>query len=391
MRMALEGVKVLDLASMWAAPLCGMYLADQGADVIKVEPPEGDEARRLFTHPSLGNESPSFLAVNRNKRGIVVDLRKPEGLDIVKRLAKRSDVLIHNFRERAVQRMGLSYESLSKDNPGLVYVPLTAFGRKGPYASRPGYDLLVQAMSGIMHRRVQGTPIGAGIWATDAATPIALAYGVALALLERSRTGRGQVVETSLLNIGLALQVMDLVQPAALGKSERASSNQAVFAPYRCADDKWLLIVALSNKEWGRVCRALDLPHLSQDLNYATPQLRADHSLELFDILETTFLTKTREEWLAILTREDAPCVPILDRSDIYTHPQTLANGMIEEVKHATAGRTTMTGVPLRLSANPPRKPGPSPLQGEHTVEVLRELGYDAAAIAALEQRGVVK
>ena len=168
MAMALEGIRVLDLASMWAAPGAAMYLADQGADVIKVEPPGGDEARRLFTHPNLGNESPSFLLLNRNKRGIVLNLQEEEGRDIARKLAARSEIVIVNFRPQVAQRLGLTYEDLEPLNPGLIYVELSAYGERGPYADRPGYDLIFQALSGMMHRSLpDGTPIGAGIWAAD--------------------------------------------------------------------------------------------------------------------------------------------------------------------------------------------------------------------------------
>ena len=391
MGMALEGVRVLDLSSMWAAPGAGMYLADQGADVIKVEPPGGGDARRLFTHPNLGNESPSFLLLNRSKRGIVLDLRKPEGQDIARRLAAASDVLIHNFRSRVAERLRLAYGDLEPINPRLVYVALSAYGKKGPYAERRGYDLILQAMSGMMHRQLpDGTPIGAGIWAADSSTPMLLAYGVALALLQRERTGRGQQVETSLLEAAVAMQAVDMVKPQAERGAERAPANQATFAPYRASDGRWLLSVVLSDKEFASLVEALELPHLADDPRYASQQARSDHREELFGLLEGIFSTRSRDEWLRHLEDHDVPCAPILARDDVYDSPQVTANGVMTELAHPTAGPTKMMNIPLRLSANPANVRRHSPLQGEHTDEVLGELGYSEADIARLREAAVV-
>ncbi len=386
----LEGIRVLDLASMWAAPSCAMYLADHGAEVIKVEPPQGDESRRLFTHTSLGNESPSFLAVNRNKRGIVLDLRKPEAQAIARKLAQQSDVVICNFRPKVAQRLGLRYEDLGPQNPRLIYVELSAYGKQGPFADKAGYDLLFQALSGMLHRRLpDGTPLASGLWAADCSTPMMLAYGVALALLARERTGKGQRVETSLLQMAIAMQFVDLVKPEVEPPGKRQPSNQATFAPYRCADGKWIIPVAISDKEWRRLCKALDLTHLVDDPAFATPSTRA-YNNDLYPILAGVFEAKQRDEWLRLLQDADVPCAPVVDRSEVYGSPQVIANEMMTEITHPTAGRTVMMGVPVKLSRNPGSLRRPSPLQGQHTDEVLRELGYDSAAIATLRNAHAV-
>ena len=391
MPMALEGVKVLDLASMWAAPLAAMHLADQGADVIKVEPPSGDDARRLFTHPSLGNESPSFLYVNRNKRGIVVDLRQEQGREIVRKLAVETDVLIHNFRPQVAQRLTFDYPSMERLNPRIIYVGITAYGSQGPFAARPGYDLVVQALSGMMHRSMpDGSPIGAGIWAADSSAPWLLAYGVTLALLERQRTGRGQQVESSLVHAAIAMQAVDLVKPAAESDGQRASANQAVFAPYRCSDDAWLLVVALSDKEWAKLCGAVGLDHLVEDPAFGSQTLRAEQSPQISGLLEGIFATRPRSEWLDILERHDVPSTAIVGRDEVYDHPQLTANEVFTSLTHPTAGATRMIGVPLKLSSNPSRPTTPSPLQGKHTDEVLQELGYRPGEIEGLRDAGVV-
>ena len=391
MPMVLEGIKVLDLASIWAGPSTAVYLADQGAEVIKVEPPGGDEARRIFSHPRLGNESPSFLVVNRNKRGIVLDIRTPQGHEVFCKLVQRTDVLIHNFRPRVAQRLKLRYEDLEPLNQGLIYVQLSAYGKRGPYAERPGYDLLAQGLSGMMHRQLpDGTPIGSGIWAADCSTPIALAYGVALALLARQKTGRGQEVETSLLQMAIAMQSVDLVKPEVEPPGQRPHSSQASFATYRCADDQWIITVALSDKDWAKLCPVLEMPHLIDDPSFATRKARDAHSAELFPILEAIFASKPREEWLRLLEAGDVPCAPVISREEVYTRPQVVENEMMVEVAHPTAGRTVMMGIPLKLSANPGSIRRPSPLQGQHTVEVLQEMGYSDEAIGALRQARVI-
>ena len=393
--MILEGVKVIELATMWAAPGSALYLADQGADVIKLEPPDGDGSRRIFTSRALGNESPSYFAINRNKRAICVDIRTPEGLEIVDKLVAEGDVLIHNYRPATAKRLGVAYERLSKINPRLVYVELSGYGKQGPYADRGGYDLMLQALTGIMHRRIppDDTPIGAGVWATDCSMPMMLAYGIALGLYNRERTGKGTRLETSLLNAALAMQHVDLVQTERDSDSggERAGADQAVFAPYLCGDGQWILPVALSDKEWVRICHAMEIPHLAYDERYATPQARAENSEDIYGLLHGLFETKTRQEWLDIYRAHDALAVPIMDRADVLSSEQVTANDMRLEFDHPTAGRVVSVNTPLRFPEHPPQYRRRPPLQGEHTDEVLRDLGYGEADLAGLREAGIIR
>ena len=387
----LQGVRILDLASMWAAPMASMYLADQGADVIKIEPPEGDTSRRLFTHPKLGNESPSYLVVNRNKRGIVLDLQKAEGREVARKLAKQTDVLIHNYRPGVAQRLGMGYEELARENKGLIYVELTAYGKEGPNAKRAGYDLLIQAQSGMLHRRLpDGTPLSSGVWVADCSTPMLIAYGVALALIERGHTGKGQKVETSLLHAAIAMQAVDLVKPEAEAGVQRAPTTQSVFGMYRCSDGRWIIPVALTEKEWGKLCKALEMTHLAMDPAFSSAQARADNNQQLLEILLEAFASKPRDEWLKRLEENDVPCAPVVEREDVQSQPQVVANKMMTEVIHPTAGRTLMVSTPVRLSNSPPSIRKPSPMQGQHTDEVLRELGYTAEAVRELRRKGAL-
>ena len=393
--MILEGVKVIELATMWAAPGSALYLADQGADVIKLEPPAGDGSRRIFTSRALGNESPSYFAINRNKRAICVDIRTPEGLEIVDKLVAEGDVLIHNYRPATAERLGVAYERLSGINPRLIYVELSGYGKQGPYADRGGYDLMLQALTGIMHRRIppDDTPIGAGVWATDCSMPMMLAYGIALGLYNRERTGKGTRLETSLLNAALAMQHVDLVQTSRDGDSggERAGTDQAVFAPYLCGDGQWILPVALSDKEWVRICHAMEIPHLAHDERYATPQARAENSEDIYGLLHGLFETKTRQEWLDIYRAHDALAVPIMDRADVLSSEQVTANDMRLEFDHPTAGRVVSVNTPLRFPEHPPQFRRRPPLQGEDTDEVLRDLGYGEGELTALREAGIIK
>ena len=393
--LALEGVKVVEVAQVWAAPGIGMYLGDQGADVVKIEPLWGDDSRRLFTQPPTAQgESRSFLVVNRNKRGMAVDISCPEGREIVYRLLDEADVFIHNFRPGVEQRLGYGYETLSQRNPRLIYVGVSAFGERGPYAHRRGYDLLFQSISGVLGKRrtAEGVPIASSTWVSDTSAPMAMAYGIALALLVRERTGRGQKVETSLLHIAMAMQSVDMV------RVERESSKvnavdytrQALYAPYRCLDGKFLIMVVINDQQFAALCRALDLEHLIDDPDFSDNLKRTQRSVELRELIEGILATKTREAWLSILERHDLAAAPILERDEVFDHPQIRDNEMLTFLEHPMEGQVEMVNVPVRLSETPGGLRRPAPLLGQHTEEVLGELGYNAARIQQLRDQKVV-
>ena len=393
---ALSGIRVLDISQMWAAPATAMYLADHGADVIKVEPLGGDEGRRTLTQPPVaGGESRAFLALNRNKRSLALDIRHPRGREVIRDLVRRADVLIHNFRPGVAERLGYDYPALRALNERLVYAWLTAYGSEGPLAARPGYDMLLQGLAGILARRrlPDGMPVSAGVWVADLSAPMELAYGIALGLLARERTGQGQLVTTSLLHAALAMQLGDLVRVE--HEMERAEagadySAQAMYAPYRCGDNRFLVIVVVQDEQWRRLCLAVGRPDLAEDPRYATPYGRARQSADLSRILSDIFPTRDRDAWVTALAEADVPCAPILDPDQVLDQPQAVANGMLAVTAHPDAGRTVMVSQPVRLQGCDAPDVRPAPRLGEHTEEILRELGYSPAAIQELDAQQVI-
>ncbi len=377
----LEGVKVLDLASMWAIPLAGAYLADQGAEVIKVEPLAGDNARRTFSSsPMPNNESRSWIIAGRGKRSIAVNIARPEGKEIIHRLVKWCDVVLNNFRLEGARRLGYDYESLRRVNPRLIYARLSAFGDEGPYAGRRGYDRLFQAMSGMMRQASPDSPpVATGIWASDMSTPWAVCYGVALALLHRERTGQGQEIETSLLHMAMAMQAVDMVGLDAESAPQNGNmehAHQTLYLPYRCSDDKWIDIVIISDGEFVSLCHALGEPHLAEDERFATALSRTKHSGLLRELLDGLLSTKPLDEWLTVLKENDVPCAPVVNRKHVLQSEQVKANGYGLTMDYPGVGKTEMVNIPLRIKANPGKVKRRAPLLGEHTREILEEAGF---------------
>lgn len=394
---ALDGIRVLELAQMWAVPGAGMYLGDQGAEVIKVEPPWGDEGRRVVSSSPIkaGDREVTrhFLPLNRNKKSIGIDITRKEGIEIVYRLAETADVLLHNYRPEACKRLGLDFKTFHQINPRLVYLGFSPYGEKGPYVDKPGYDRVIQAVSGVHGRRAlpDGTPLAAGIWIADCSAPMLIAYGITLALLMREKTGKGQKVDTSLLSGAIAMQSVELVR-AETEKASRFKSfaDQAMFAPYVCLDDRWLILAVVSSKEWRALNQALDLTHLTDDPRYATALKRSENSTELFQVLSGVFSTKPRDEWLAILETEGVPSAPVLTPEEVFDHPQMLENEIIIDVDDPRVGRMKMMGIPVRLSDAPGGIRTLAPELGEHTEEILLTLGYQKEAIGELRQEKIV-
>jgi crotonobetainyl-CoA:carnitine CoA-transferase CaiB-like acyl-CoA transferase len=388
---ALSGIRVIDMAQHLAGPGTSMYLADQGADVIKIEPRlSGDANRRSGGSALTAGNSPSFLVLNRNKRSITLDIRQPKGREVMLRLLDSADVLIHNMRRRVTEKLGLTYEELSKRNPRLIYAWISAFGSKGPYADKGGYDRLTQGFSGVMSRRDRdGVPITAGVWISDCSVPMLMGYGIMLALWSREKTGAGQKVETSLLQAAIAMQSTSMVRVEG-DDSKPAEVGSPGYGIYQCGDGVYINVTALQQDQFQRFCLALELKHLADDPRFYEPSAQREFREEVYPVLDEVMKTRPSREWLKILDEADVPAAPILGHDEVFEEPQMLDNDMIVSVDHPKVGRTQMFGVPVKLSATPGSIRRPAPLLGEHTDDVLREFGYSAAEVEALRAEAVI-
>lgn len=388
---ALEGLKVIDVAINYAGPTSSMYLADQGADVIKIERRiSGDTSRRSGNTPFLKGNSRNFVAINRGKRSITLDITKPDGQQIVRDLAGWADVFIENFRPGVMERLGIGYDALSAINRRLIYGSLTAYGSKGPYSDKAGFDRLVAGMSGALWRRdSEGRRLGAGTFLADWSAPMLMAFGVMLALTVREKTGLGQRVETSLLQAAIAMQLGELTvfedDPTA-----RAEEEQATYGGYVCADGVTISVSALFPPQWSRLCHVMELAHLADDPRFTDPTKREEVRNEAAPTFRAQFASRPAREWLDILEEADVPCAPIVERPQVAYEEQVIANDMIVPLDHPVVGRTRIVGVPVKLSRTPSAPLRSAPLLGEHTDQILGELGYSEERIAELRAAEVI-
>jgi crotonobetainyl-CoA:carnitine CoA-transferase CaiB-like acyl-CoA transferase len=385
-RTALEGIRVLDVTQVMAGPFCAMQLCDMGADVIKVEPPGGDSTRRMAG--SKGRDSAAFNAVNRGKRGIVLDLKTPLGQRIFRQLVGRTDILIENYRPGVMQNFGLDYATLSADHPRLIYASISGYGQTGPDAAKGGFDLIAQGVSGLMSVTGEpgGPPVKVGVPLTDLGAAMFALAAVLAALHFRERTGRGQYIDTSLVEAGLALSVWEATQyfsegviPEALGSAHR------MLAPYqaiRCADG-YITLGAANDRLFRRLCGLLDHPEWADTPDYANDTLRVRNRATLVDRIEAITARESRRHWLELFDRHGIPCGPINNYAEAFADPQVQSRGMVVDVDHPALGRLRTLGSPLKMSATPPSVARRAPLLGEHTRDVLREAGCGDDEIAA--------
>jgi crotonobetainyl-CoA:carnitine CoA-transferase CaiB-like acyl-CoA transferase len=393
---ALAGLRVLDVTQVMAGAYCSMLLADMGADVVKVEKPgTGDDTRRMGEFMPHG-ESPSFMAVNRNKRGVVVDLQDPRGVEVLRRMAADADVLVENFRPGTMARLGLSYEDLRRVNPKLIYCSVSGFGSTGPYAEQGGFDLIAQGMSGIMSFTGDpgGPPVKTGVPICDLNAGMFAAHGVLCAYVHRLRTGVGQYVDTSLLEAGIAYTVWETALLFAMDDVARPTgSAHRLSAPYEAfpTADGWLTIGAANQRNWERLCDAVDRPDLLADERFTNAGTRLAHRTELAEQLRTVLATRTTAQWVEHLRGFGVPCGPIYDIRQVYDDEHVLAREMLVEVQHPRAGRNQQIGVPVKLSETPGRVRSAAPVLGQHTREVLAEAGLPPGEIDDLLAAGIVE
>jgi crotonobetainyl-CoA:carnitine CoA-transferase CaiB-like acyl-CoA transferase len=393
----LEGLKVIDLSHIMAGPACSMLLADMGADVIKVEKiPGGDDARRMVP-PTVADESAAFLIMNRNKRGIALNLKANAGRAVLSRLLKNADVLIENYRRGTMEKMGFGYDSLHELNPKLIYCSISGFGRTGPYADRGGFDLVAQGMSGLMSitgERAGGPPMKAGAPVTDITAGILACVGVLAALHARESTGEGQMVDTSLFEAGITHTYWHSAICFATGQPPGPmGSAHPLNAPYQAfpASDGWITVGAANQENWLRLLDALGAPELRDDPRFAHNADRMRNLSALTAALSPLFQRRTVAEWLRRLEESGVPAGPVLDIAEMHTDPQALAREMIVETTHPTAGQVKAIGLPIKFSDTPGGVRRAAPVFGEHTREVLRENGYSDTEIDQMAEQGAIQ
>jgi len=389
----LDGIKVLDFTQWQQGAHATAMLADMGAEVTKVEPRLTGEAARGWGMRRDFNGF--FQAHNRGKRSITLDLKKDKGREIVHRLVERADVLAENFRPGVMDRLGFGYEALSRINPRLVYATASGFGPKGPMRDWPAFDIVGQAMGGLMVATGEpgGEPRQVGTAVADQVGAMVFAYGIVLALLARERKGIGQQLDVSLLGTQIALQPaaytrrLQVEQPPPPAVRRRGST----YNYYKTGDDnKWIAVAALEEKRWPAFCQAIGVPSLRDDPRFAEPPKRMENWQELLDIVGKTFASKTREEWLQVLYEHDIPCGPVYDYNEVAADPQVAANDYLVTLEHPTHGPIQMAGIPVQLNKTSGKVQGLAPDLGQQTEEVLLELGYTAQEIAELREQEVV-
>jgi crotonobetainyl-CoA:carnitine CoA-transferase CaiB-like acyl-CoA transferase len=377
-RGALDGITVLDCSSYLAGPYGAMMLADLGASVIKVEPLEGDSFREL----------PGFYGWNRGKRSVAVNLKEPAGREVLQRLVKTADVLIQNMRPGVAERLGMDSATLRAVNPRLIYCAMTAFGPDGPYRDRPGYDPVLQAMGGVQHLQgFGGPPQFVRVAVTDYYTAALGAQAVLAALFVRERTGRGQHVETSLLQGVLALQSGSVVDYPGKPTFLRETPT---YRLYQAGDGQWFFLACGNQAFWAKLCKAIGRPEMTDDPRFGSWLLRGDNRDALMPMLEAAFATRSRDEWLTILSGHDIPCAPVQSLQEFMRDPGVQHLQMTVQYEHPEVGALTLMGQPLRFSETQAPDAGPPPVLGQHTRAVLREAGYTDGDIADLYRRGVI-
>ena len=392
----LAGLKVIDLTHVMAGPTCTLMLADMGADVIKIEKtPHGDDTR-VTVPPKVGDEAAAFLMMNRNKRGVVIDLKTAGGAKVLRRLLKTADILVENFAPGVMVRLGFAYEDLRADNPGLIYCSLSGFGRTGPYKHRRGFDLVAQAMSGIMSftgERPDGPPVKCGAPLSDITAGILAAMGILAAYIHRLKTGEGQCVDTSLFEAALVQTYWQSAIALATGVAPRAmGSAHPLNAPYQAfeASDGWIVVGGANQKNWLRTLEALSAVELASDPRFVSGGDRMAHLHELEAELAPRFRAKPAAHWLSVLEEKGVPCGPVYDMLEALADPQTRARNMVVAVQHSTLGRVETLGLPVKFSQTPGGVRTGASIYGEHTRAVLTEHGFGDDEIAALEREGAI-
>lgn len=377
----LAGIRVLDLSRVLAGPYCTMMLADFGANIIKIEPPVGDDSRAFG--PFIGKESAYFMSLNRNKRSVVLNFKEQEHCDVFKEMVKKADVVVENYRPGTMEKFGLGYEELKMINPKIIYAACSGFGQTGPYRTKPAYDIIVQAMGGIMSITGPegGSPTRVGASIGDITAGMFTAYGIMLALFHRERTGEGQKVDVGMLDCQIAILENAISRYTTSGNVPAPLGNRhpsiTPFSSYT-AKDGHIIVGAGNNRLWERLCNLIGRPELVTDPRFDTNGNRNTNIDALTVILNETFQTKTIDEWLSVLEEAGIPCAPINTIDRTVNDPHIKARDMIVEVQHPVAGKMKIPGIPVKMSETPGSIHSPAPTLGQHAHEIMKEiLGWD--------------
>lgn len=392
----LDGIRVIDLTRILSGPYCTMTLADMGAEVIKVEPPAGDDTRQ-WGPPFVDTESAYFLSVNRNKKSIVINLKEEKGKELLLTMIENADVVVENFRPGTLKRLGIGYDVLKERNKGIILASISGFGQTGPYTKKPGYDVIAQGMGGLTS--VTGMPgeppVKAGFSLADIGTGMWAGYGILTALFHRERTGEGQWVDASLLDTMISWQTYLAGNFFASGENPKPMGGaHPNIVPYQLfeSSDGYFNIAVGNDNLWVKFCSALGDEYLINNLKYTTNADRVQHRDELVTYLQNIFYSKTSKEWVEFFEGVGIPCGPVLRFNEIYEDPHVLAREQLIEIDHPTAGKIKMTGMPFVLSDTPGSVEMPPPLLGENTREILTQIvGLSDLEVDELEKNGVVK
>jgi CoA:oxalate CoA-transferase len=391
----LDGIKIVDLTAAMSGPYCTQMLSDFGADVLKIEPPDTGDMLRDFGPPFVKGESYYFLLNNRNKRSMTLNLQTEKGREIFLKLASAADIVIENYRPSVKRKLKIDYDDLKEDNPRLIYASISGFGQTGPYENRAGFDPIAQGMSGLAS--ITGWkhtgPVRVGVAIGDSLGGIFAAYGILIALIERQKSGRGQRVETSLLEGLVAL--LGFQAAKYFGTNERPEpqgNDHAMMSPYGTfkTKDGYMNIAAGNQAMWERLAKTLGLEHLIKDKRFLTVADRVINRSELTRLLEEKLVEKTSEEWETIFDKVGVANGPILYIDEVFQDPQVLHQKMLLEMDHPTVGKIKTLGFPAKLSRTPGQLKLPPPLKGQHTEEVLKELGYPPQEIDTMRKEGVI-
>ncbi len=393
---SLKGIRVLEMSQIMAGPTCGLLLADLGAEVIKIEKTPGGDDTRRFLPPDINGEAAAFMMMNRNKKGIALNLKDKDGIEIFKKMVKNSDVVLENFRKGTLEKLGIGYDVISKINPKIILCEISGYGRTGPYADKGGFDLVAQGMSGLMSITGESKdkpPMKVGAPITDITAGLLATSGILAALVHRNKTGEGQKVDTSLFEAGIVHTYWQSAIAGATGESPGPlGSAHPLTAPYQAfkTKDKWITVGASNQNTWLMLLKSIDRMDLQENEMFSSNFNRKENITQLVEILNSELIKKTSKEWLKIFDDNGLPCGPINSINEMFVDPQTIEREMIIDVDNKKAGKSKAIGMPIKFSKSKTEKSKGAPNLGEHTKEIMKIFDYNDKQIDDFYNRKII-